>query len=68
MSKKEIILIIILFCISLVRFLFFLPEKPAYDKFVGESVSLEGIVIDTPDIRAYNQRILLKIENQESNV
>lgn len=68
MSKKEIILIIILLCISLVRFLFFLPQKPAYDKFVGEKVALEGIVIDAPDIRTSNQRILIKPNNQESNV
>jgi len=68
MSKKEIILIIILLCISLVRFLFFLPEKPTYDKFVGEYVTLEGVVIDAPDIRTFNQRILLKPKNQESNV
>lgn len=68
MNKKEIILIIILVSISLVRFFFFLPEKPAYDKVTGEEVIVEGLVIDAPDIRLLNQRIIVKPTNQESNI
>lgn len=68
MSKKEIILIFILLIIALVRFLYFIPEKPNYDKVTGEKVELEGIVVDVPDVRIFNQRIVVNPIGQESNV
>jgi competence protein ComEC len=68
MSKKEIILIFILLIIALVRFLYFLPEKPNYEKVIGEKVELEGIVIDAPDVRIFNQRIIINPTGQESNI
>lgn len=68
MTKKEVILIIILAIIALVRFSFFIPLKPAYEKVVGENVEVEGIVIDAPDIRLYNQRVIVRPTNQKSNI
>ncbi|MFA6515305.1 MAG: ComEC/Rec2 family competence protein [Candidatus Paceibacterota bacterium] len=68
MSKKEIILIFILLIIALVRFFYFIPEKPNYDKAIGEKVKLEGVVVDTPDIRIFNQRIVVRPDKEESNI
>lgn len=68
MFKKEIIIILILLIIALVRFIFFLPQKPNYSEAEGESVSLKGIVVDSPDVRIFNKRIIVKPENQKSNV
>lgn len=67
-SKKEIFIIIILISIALVRFFFFLPKPPAYDGVVGKSISVEGVVINAPDIRINNQRLTIKPTNQESNI
>lgn len=68
MTKKEIILIFILIIIGLIRFLFFIPERPNYDLVIGKMVSLEGLVVDAPDIRIFNQRIIVQSTNQESNI
>jgi len=68
MSKKEIILIFILLIIAFVRFLFFVPEKPNYDKAIGERVELEGVVVDAPDVRIFNQRIVVNPTGQKSNI
>jgi len=68
MSKKEIILIFILFIIALVRFFYFIPQKPDYEKVVGEKVELDGVVIDAPDVRIFNQRIVVNPEGQDSNI
>jgi competence protein ComEC len=68
MSKKEIILIFILLIISLVRFFFFTPSKPNYTEVVGKEVVFEGKVIDTPDIRNYNQRIVIKPNKEDTNI
>jgi competence protein ComEC len=68
MTKKEIILIFILLIIALIRFFFFVPERPDYGVAIGEKVSLEGVVIDTPDVRIFNQRIVVKPTNGESNI
>ena len=67
-NKKEISLIILLIFIALVRFLFFLPQKPDYSGGEGKSVYLEGIVIDAPDVRVFNKRIIVKPDNQHSSV
>jgi len=68
MSKKEIILIFILLIISLVRFLFFIPEKPNYDKALDKKVSLEGIIVDAPDARIFNQHIIVKPIGKDDNI
>lgn len=68
MTKKEVIIILVLIIIALVRFLFFIPPKPAYDKVIGENVSVEGIVVDAPDARVFNQQIIIRPENQKSNI
>ena len=68
MTKKEIILIFILFIIALIRFLFFVPEKPNYDIAIGKEVVIEGVVIDAPDTRIFNQRVIVKPDGQESNI
>jgi len=68
MTKKEIILIFILLIISLIRFFFFVPERPNFDVAIGKMVVLEGLVIEAPDVRIFNQRIIVRPTNQESNV
>jgi competence protein ComEC len=68
MTKKEIILIFILLIVAVVRFLFFVPEKPNYDKVVGEKVEVEGVVVDAPDVRIFNQRIVVNPTGQKSNI
>jgi competence protein ComEC len=68
LTRKEISIILILVIIAVVRFPFFLPDKPPYDKVVGKNVSVEGKVIDIPDIRIYNQRLIIKPNHQESNI
>lgn len=68
MTKKEIILIFILLIIGLIRFFYIIPGKPEYDGVVGEEVSFEGVVVDMPDIRIFNQRIVVRPTNQKSNI
>ena len=67
-TVKEIFIIIILISIALVRFFFFLPDRPDYGDAVGKSVSVEGEVINAPDIRVFNQRLTIRPSNQESNI
>lgn len=68
MTKKEIILIFILLIIGLIRFFYIIPGKPEYDGVVGGEVSFEGVVVDMPDIRIFNQRIVVRPTNQKSNI
>ncbi len=68
MTKKEIILIFILLIISLIRFFFFIPNKPDYDIALGQKVKLEGLVVEAPDVRIFNQRIIVRPLNQKSNI
>lgn len=68
MTKKEIILIFILLIIGLIRFFFFIPDKPDYEMAISQKVSLEGVVIDAPDVRIFNQRIIVRPINQKSNI
>lgn len=68
MSKREIFIIFILLIISVIRFFFFLPTKPDYDNMVGKNVSLTGVVVDDPDERVYNKRLIVRPKNQESNI
>lgn len=67
-SKKEIFIIIILISIALVRFFFFLPKIPDYGQAIGKKVTLEGIVVNAPDIRLNNQRLTVTPSGQESNI
>ncbi len=67
-SKKEIFVIMVLISIALVRFLFFLPKPPSYENVVGKRVSVEGVVVNAPDVRLNNQRLTLKPTNQKSNI
>lgn len=68
MAKKEIILIFILLIIGLIRFFFFIPDKPDYEMATSQKVSLEGVVIEAPDVRIFNQRIVVRPTNQKSNI
>ena len=68
MTKQEIILIVILLIIGLIRFFFFIPDKPDYEMAISQKVSLEGVVIDAPDVRIFNQRIIVRPINQKSNI
>lgn len=67
-TKKEIFILFILTCISLLRFLFFIPEKPSYEKVAGEKVEFVGVVSDAPDVRLENKRLTVTPEGQESNI
>ena len=67
-NKKEIIIVSILVVIALVRFLFFLPKPPDFSDAVGRTVSVEGIVSDTPDIRLNNKRLTVTPINQKTNI
>jgi competence protein ComEC len=68
MNKKEIILIFILLIIGLIRFFFFIPKQPIYTEIIGKEVIFEGIVINNPDIRLYNQHLIVKPINQKTNI
>jgi competence protein ComEC len=68
MFKKEIILIFILIGIALLRFFFFIPEKPDFDNVVGKEVYFMGEVVEPPDVRLNNQRITVKPNDHESNI
>ncbi|MFA6355158.1 MAG: ComEC/Rec2 family competence protein [Candidatus Paceibacterota bacterium] len=67
-SKKEISLIIALIIIALMRFFFFIPERPNYTNIVGKNVELIGIVSDDPDVRLKNKQLNIKIDNQDANI
>ncbi len=67
-TKKEIFISLVLIGMSVVRFLFFIPKVSEYTTAVGKTVSVEGIVTNTPDVRLNNQRITITPENQESNI
>ncbi len=68
MSKKEIILIFILVSIALIRFLFFLPQAPNFERAINKKVSVEGMIISSPDIRLDNQLITIKPTGEETNI
>lgn len=68
MTKKEIILIFILLIIGLIRFFYIIPSKPEFDEGIGREVSFEGIVVDMPDTRIYNQRIIVRPTKQKSSI
>jgi competence protein ComEC len=68
MSKKEIIIIIILICVALGRFLFFIPDKPAYGDAIGKNVILEGVVSDDPDVRLKNQHLNIKLKDSDATI
>lgn len=67
-TKKEILVIIVLIATAVIRFFFFLPKSPDFSNAVGQTVSIEGIVSDTPDIRLNNKRLTLTPTNQETNI
>ncbi len=65
-NKWGIICSVFIFAISLGLLRFYLIPKDAPDIFsygVGEIVSFQGFIVDEPDIRKDNQKIILKIEN-----
>jgi competence protein ComEC len=68
MSKKEIIIIIILICVAMVRFFFFIPDKPAYGEVVGKNVMLEGIANDDPDVRLNNQHLNIRLKDKNATI
>lgn len=67
-NKKEISIIILFIIIAIVRFFFFLPQPPDYSDALGKEVSINGVVVNTPDVRINNQRITIKSENQDTNI
>ncbi len=67
-SNKEIYIIITLVFVASIRYFFFIPQAPAYDTAIGKNVSVEGLVIDTPDVRLNNTRLTIRPKNEESNI
>ena len=68
MTKKEIILLVILAIIAFVRFFFFLPEPLLYESAVGKQVVVEGVVSDIPDVRIYNTRFTVTPLGEKSHI
>lgn len=68
MSKKEIIIVLILLTIAIVRFLFFIPNSPDYNSALGKSVKIKGIVVEDPDIRLKTKHLKVKIIEKDVNI
>lgn len=68
MSKKEIIIVLILIAIACVRFFFFIPEKPNLGAVLGKEVVLEGIVNDDPDIRLKTKHLNIKLKDSDTTI
>jgi len=68
MSKKEILIVFILLITALVRFFFFIPERPQYNNVVGKEVMLEGMISDDPDIRIKNQHLNIILKGEDVNI
>ncbi|MEI7688799.1 MAG: ComEC/Rec2 family competence protein [Candidatus Nomurabacteria bacterium] len=68
MSKKEILIVLILIAVAIVRFFFYLPKAPDYSSVVGKSVSLEGQVSEDPDIRLKNKHLNIKLKDNDVNI
>lgn len=57
LDKKEIIILFFVLIFGVVRYFFFIPEKPNLDNFLGNEVSVEGIVSEIPKENDFNIRI-----------
>jgi len=68
MSKKEIIIIIILISVAFVRFFFYIPKAPSFGEAVGKAVVLEGVVNEDPDIRLKNKHLNVKLKDRDINI
>lgn len=68
MSKKEIILIIILLCIALIRYLFFIPKIEVNEELLDQTVFFEAIIVENPDIRLYKKHLIAKPINKKTNI
>ena len=68
MSKKEIVIVLILIAVAIVRFLFYLPKAPDYSSVAGKSVSLVGQVSEDPDIRLKNKHLNIKLKDKDVNI
>lgn len=68
MSKKEIIIVLILITIAIVRFFFFIPKAPDYKNVIGQKVVLMGMVSEDPDVRLKNKHLNIKLKDQDVNM
>lgn len=68
MSKKEIIIVLILITIACVRFFFYIPQVPSYSDAIGKEIILEGIVNDDPDVRLNNQHLNIKLTDKNITI
>jgi competence protein ComEC len=69
MRTREIIIVIILLSIALVRFLYSIPTPPSgYFDNLGKAVSFHGVVVDQPDVRVNNQRLIVNPGNTDINI
>lgn len=59
LNKKEILILFFVLIVGVVRYFFFIPEKPNLDNFLGDEVSVEGIVSEIPKENDFNTRITL---------
>lgn len=67
-TKKEISVIVLIVLFAFLRYLFFLPDVLPYENAVGKVVEVDGEIIDAPDYRDTGTRVVLRPENQESNI
>ncbi len=65
MSKKEIVLILILGLIAISRLFFFIPKAPEFNSLVGKETRVEGQIVEDPDIRLNSQQLKVKIIGQK---
>ncbi|MCX6755739.1 MAG: ComEC/Rec2 family competence protein [Candidatus Nomurabacteria bacterium] len=69
MRTREIIIVIILLSIALIRFLYFIPTSPrGYFDSVGKRIEFDGVVVDAPDVRTGNQRLIVNPKGTDTNI
>jgi len=68
MSKKEIVIVLILIAIAFVRFFFFTVQPPNYSNAVGKEVTLTGVVADDPDVRLKNQHLNVQLKDKDITI
>jgi competence protein ComEC len=67
-SKKEIYILTLLVIVGFVRYAYFTPVPPPYQNAVGQKVTVEGVVMDAPDVRLSSVRLIVAPEGQAARV
>ncbi len=68
MTKREIIILIILATFSLCHFLFFGQKAPSLDFLENKKVEFEGVVLEDADVRLNNQYLKIKTKNLKATI